>query len=359
MTNNYFQKLKELTQTRMWVNNPTVAEVDLALAHGAAGCTTNPAFSAKILQREPDTVRKVADQCIAESGDDAVAADLVQQKLAIPVLKRFMPLYESTGGRQGWVSLQGNPYSDGNAEEIIEESRRYRRLMPNVIAKIPATKAGLEALETLIAEDVPVIFTEAFALSQMIHAGELYNKAARRSGKRPTCFVTHITGIFDDHLKDFVKHERIAIAPAVLEQAGLAVARKQYRLFKQRGYEGLMLGGGGRATYHFTGLVGGDMHITINWSTAQEILEQDPPVSNTLAATTPPEVVDELLEKIPDFRRAWLEDGLTLEDFSGYGPVQRFRNQFLAGWDTLLMTVTERRRLRTYFDNMSLTVSHI
>jgi len=129
----------------------------------------------------------------------------------------------------------------------------------------------------------------------------------------------------------------------VLDQAGLTAARKQYRLLNDRNYPGIILGGGARGTQHFTGLVGGAVHITINWSTAAEILEMDPAIENEMETQTDQSVIDELLDKLPDFRRAYLEDGLELEEYAGYGPVQHFRNQFIGGWDSLLETIRERR----------------
>ena len=58
---------------------------------------------------------------------------------------------------------------------------------------------------------------------------------------------------------------------------------------------------------------------------------------------TPPQVIAELEDKLPDFRKAWREGGLAVEEFAAFGPVQKFRNQFLKGWQTLLDTVKEER----------------
>jgi len=340
MTDSYFLKLKRQTETRLWINNPTKAEVR---QHGAVSCTTNPTYSANMLRRDREYALGVVDQCVAESACDNEVADLVQQKLAARVIEGFRPAYEASEGRDGFVSIQGNPHEDTSAATIVDEARRYRKLGPNVIAKIPVTEAGLMAAETLLAEDVPVLFTEVFGLPQMICACETYRKVSRESGKQPACFVTHITGIFDQYLKDFVQREGVDIAPDVLAQAGLAVARRQYRRFTTRRCAGTMLGGGARNTEHFTGLIGGNMHITINWSTAEEILTLSPPVENQMDLETPQEVIDELTEKLPDFPRAWQEDGMTRAAFKDFGPVQLFRSMFIEGWDTLLATIRERR----------------
>ena len=287
MTDNYFSRLKKDTATRLWINNPTMADVDLALEHGAVSCTTNPTYAANMLKRDRDYALGVVDECLKESSDDDVVADLVQQRMCVRVLKRFESIYEGSGGKDGFVSIQGDPHKDTDTDHILDEALRHRKLGHNYIAKIPAIASGLKAIERLIAEDVPVIFTEVFGLAQMIYSCEMYRKASEASGKKPEWYVTHITGIYDEYLQGYVEQEGVDIAPEVLGQAGLAVARKQYHLAKERGYDTIMLGGGARGTHHFTELVGGEWHITINWSTDADILELDAPIENTVEIETP------------------------------------------------------------------------
>jgi hypothetical protein len=61
----------------------------------------------------------------------------------------------------------------------------------------------------------------------------------------------------------------------------------------------------------------------------------NPPLEDRLNTPIDPKVAAELSEKIPDFRKAFTQDGLAWDAFAPYGPVQLFRNKFLAGWDTL------------------------
>ncbi len=56
MPSDYFDRLRTDTPTRVWVNNPTIEEMDLALEQGAAGCTTNPAYGGGLLKRAPQEV---------------------------------------------------------------------------------------------------------------------------------------------------------------------------------------------------------------------------------------------------------------------------------------------------------------
>jgi transaldolase len=211
------------------------------------------------------------------------------------------------------------------------------------MAKIPVIEGGLEALEDCVAQDIPICATEIFSIAQTIHMCELYERAVEKTGKRPPFFVTHITGIFDEYLGKVVKREGIDIDPEVLAQAGCIIARKEYQLLKERGYQTTMLGGGARGTHHFTEMVGGAVHVTINWSTAQEIIDAGMPVVSRMDAEAPQSVIDELNEKLIDFRKAYREDGLSVEEFGEYGPVQLFRNAFLKGWYLLLAEIPTRR----------------
>ena len=105
-----------------------------------------------------------------------------------------------------------------------------------------------------------------------------------------------------------------------------------------------MLGGGARGTHHFTEMVGGIIHVTINWSTVQEILEANPPVVPRVEDPVDPSVIDELCQKLPDFRKAYSDEGLAPEEFQDFGPLQHFRGMFMKGWDILLQTIQERRQ---------------
>ena len=107
MGDHYFDRVRESTGARFWVNNPTIEEVELALRHGAMGCTTNPAYGGNLVKRAPDEVLPIVRECLPQSDDGEVIADLVQRRLVARICERFLPLYELTAGREGFVSIQG------------------------------------------------------------------------------------------------------------------------------------------------------------------------------------------------------------------------------------------------------------
>jgi transaldolase len=146
-------------------------------------------------------------------------------------------------------------------------------------------------------------------------------------------------------LRNYVEENDVQISPDVLHQAGLAVARKVYQIMTERAYKCTFIGGGARGLHHFTEMVGGRVCITINWvGTADKLIEQDPPVVYRLFNPVQQRVIDELLEKLPDFKKGYLEDGLPVEEFDGFGPVQLFKSAFTSSWGRVLEIIKDRRK---------------
>lgn len=345
----YFIRVGKQSPTMFWINNPTLPQADLAIANGALGCTNNPSYTQKMLDH-PDYTEyayRVLDQVLLEVADDKEAAIEFQARMVKPVADKFMPLFEQSHGEHGLVSIQGDPFADKDARDIVRQALYNRRVSPNICCKIPLTEPGLEAIEELIPQNVPMNSTEIFGVSQMVALAETYERVARKSGIFPMMYMSHIAGIYDDFLGDYVKKNDVQISPDVLHQAGLAVARKVYQIMTERAYKCVFIGGGARGLHHFTEMVGGRVVITINWEgTADKLIEQDPPVVYRLFNPVPQKVIDELMEKLPDFKRGYLEDGLTVEEFEDFGPVQLFKSAFTRSWGRVLQIIKDRRAQR-------------
>ena len=346
MNETYFHRVTKQSPTMFWINNPTRTQADLALEHGALGCTNNPSYTEKMLvnAEEGEYAHQVLADVLQDVNDDRQAAIEFQARMVKPVADKFMPLYEQSGGMHGWVSIQGDPLADDNAQDIIDQAVDNRKVSPNICCKIPLTEPGLEAIEQLIPQNVPINSTEIFGASQMVALGETYEKVARESGQYPMIYMSHIAGIYDDYLGNYVKGNDVQISPDVLHQAGLAVARKVYRIMTERAYKCTFIGGGARGLHHFTEMVGGRVVVTINWvGTADKLIAQNPPVMYRLFNPVPDKVIDELMEKLPDFKRGYLEDGLSVEEFEDFGPVQLFKSAFTKSWRSVLDTIKEQR----------------
>lgn len=342
----YFLRVEEQSPTMFWINNPTRAQADLALEHGALGCTNNPSYTQKMVDHPVESAyaRRILAETIQEIADDRHAAVIFQEKLVAPIAAKFLPLFERSGRQHGYVSIQGDPIDEDDPELIVSESLHSRKIAPNICCKIPCTLAGISAMEELVSYDTPLNATEIFAVNQMTTICETYERAALRAGKWPMFYMSHIAGIYDDHLSNYVREHDVQISPDVLHQAGLAVARKVYLRMIERGYHATFIGGGARGLHHFTEMVGGRVCITINWEgTADRLIESNPPVVYRLFNPVPQRVIDELMEKLPDFRRGYQDEGLSPEEFADFGPVQLFRSSFLKSWRRVLQLIQEYR----------------
>jgi transaldolase len=344
-SSSYFIRVTQQTPTEFWVNNPTRDQADLAISNGASGCTNNPSYTQKMLDHpgEGSYASSLLDETIRETKDGDYIAEF-QRRMVKPICEKFMPMFRQTDGQKGFVSIQGDPIHEDDPDVVIREALKNRKLSPNICCKIPTTKSGLQAMEYLISQDVPLNATEIFGIRQGVVMCETYLKACRKFGKAPRLYISHIAGIYDDYLQNVVARDHIEISPDVLWQAGLVVARKLYQIMEERRYPGIFIAGGARGLHHFTEMVGGKVCCTINWEgTADQLLEQNPPVVYRLFNPVPEKVIAELMEKLPDFKRGYLEDGLDVEEFEEFGPVQLFRSMFTKSWSRVESMIQLRR----------------
>lgn len=342
----YFNRVQEQTPTRFWINNVTREEAHIAIDAGAVGCTQNPAYTWKMMDdpNENSYVNEILDGFLKAEADDNMVLVKLQRELIKKVAEIFMPIYQSTGGKNGYVSIQGDPFHE-DTESILRYARFNREAGLNIMAKVPVTKEGLEAIEVLVAERVPINATEVMAVRQALDVCEIYEKVTKGMKDPAPLYFSHITGIYDEYLKNTVNEQGIDISPDALWQAGISIAKKVYWLVKEKDYKAGFIGGGARGLHHFTEMVGASSCITINWKgTADKLIEQDPPVVQRFLQPTPYSVIDELLEKIEDYRRGYMINGITPEQYEDFGPVVLFRSGFEKAWSNALQYVKSRRK---------------
>ena len=226
----YFLRVTKQSPTEFWINNPTRKQADLAIANGASGCTNNPSYTQKMLDHpeEAEIARQRLDEAIQETDNEWKAAEVFQRKMVKPVAEKFMPMFEKSGGMKGYVSIQGDPINEDDPEVVFRDAIANRKVSPNICCKIPTTSSGLKAMEHLLEENIPINATEIFGVSQFTHMCETYLSVSKRTGNKPMFYMSHIAGIYDDYLQNYVKQNNIDISPDVVFQGGLAVARKVY-----------------------------------------------------------------------------------------------------------------------------------
>jgi transaldolase len=139
---------------------------------------------------------------------------------------------------------------------------------------------------------------------------------------------TIMVGRLDDWLKVYADKHDISVDPGVLEWAGLAVFKKTYRLFQERGYRIRLLSAAFRNHMHWSELIGGDVVISPPHVWQKRFNASDVTVEARIDTPISAAIVRQL-EKFQDFRRASTEGGLKREEFDAFPPTRRTLRQFI------------------------------
>lgn len=342
----YFHRVQAQTATRFWINNVTREETRLAIEAGACGCTQNPSFPYKMLtcrdEAEKAYVLSLLDPILKIEKDDNEAQIKLQHALVRNIAKAFLPIHEQSGGRMGFVSIQGDPFRE-DADTIIRYALQNCS-EPNIMAKIPATVDGLEAIRVLVKKGIPINATEVMSVRQAVDVADAYIEAARGMKDRPVIFYSHIAGIFDEYLQSYGRQHAIDISPDVLWQAGVSAAKKIYQVVNDRALGIGFISGGARGLHHFTEMVGADAVVTINWKgTAEDLIGQNPMVVQRFLQPAPHAVIEELCEKLPDFRKSYFCYEIEPREYEEFGPVVLFRSMFEDAWMKANQIIADRR----------------
>lgn len=324
------------TPTSLWNDSSDIEELSQSIAFGAVGATCNPVIAHATISKHLDVwaprIREFAANSPTSSDAD-IGWQAVKQ-MSIEAAKLLEPIFHEHNGRNGRLSVQTDPSLHRNRRALIDQALEFHDLAENIIVKIPAMQVGLQAIEEATARGVSVNVTVSFSVSQALAAAEAIERGLDRrlnaseeiSTMGPV--VTIMGGRLDDWLKHVVKRDRMYIDPSALEWAGIATLKRAYSLFQQRGFRSRVLCAAFRNVNQWAELVGGDLVISppFHW---QELIQQsDYEVVEKVFNPVDDDYLREL-NKIPDFRRAYDEDGMTPADFDSFGPTLRTLRQFL------------------------------
>jgi transaldolase len=205
-----------------------------------------------------------------------------------------------------------------------------------MVVKIPVTSAGAPAIEEATYRGISINATVCFTLPQCIAVAEAVESGLKRrekDGKEiammgPVCTI--MVGRLDDWLKLVAEKENITIEPGYLEWAGVAVFKKTYQIFRQRGYRLRLLSAAFRNHMHWSELIGGDVVISPPYSWQLRFNASDVEIRERIEDPVEPKIIRELFSKFVDFRRACTEDLLSPTEFDSFGPTRRTLRQFIA-----------------------------
>ncbi len=339
-TTDYRSPLYEMTQatpTCLWNDSASTQELTHSIEFGAVGATCNPVIVLGVLKKEmifwQDRILALIEEWPTAT-EDQIAWQLVKE-ISVKGAAVLKPIFDVHRGRNGRLSVQTDPRLFRDSQAIVRQAEQFNRLAPNMIVKIPVTRAGIPSIEEATYLGISINATVCFTLPQCLAVAEAVERGLRRresEGKEiatmgPVCTI--MVGRLDDWLKVVMEKENIAIDPGYLEWAGVAVFKKTYQIFRERGYRIRLLSAAFRNHMHWSEFIGGDVVISPPYSWQLRFNASDIEVCSRIDNPVEKTIVEELSKKFADFRRAYMEDGLSIEEFDRFGPSRRTLRQFI------------------------------
>ncbi len=350
MSNNYKSPLHEMactTPTEFWNDSCSVPEIKYALEYGAVGATTNPVIVLDVIKRELpdylDTLHKLFTDYPDVTEDDI--AWLLIEHMACKGAVLLTDIYEKFKGQKGRLSIQVNSKLHRSAKLMTEQAIKFHGLAQNLQVKMPMTKAGIAAVEEATFAGVSINATVSFSVPQAIAVAEAVERGlARRKSQgldssemHPVCTI--MIGRVDDWLKIIAEKQGIIVDPICLEMAGVAVFKRAYRIYKERGYRTQLLVAAYRNHHHWSEFIGGDVSQTIPHKWIKLFNASDVACINRMDNPVDDKIIHSLTKHFPDFVRAYEPNGMAIEEFDGFGPTVRTLHSFHEGYDELLKII--------------------
>jgi len=216
---------------------------------GLAGMTSNPTIFEKAIGHGTDYDASLR----AAVADGDLDANALYERLAIEDIQHaaavLRPLYDRSGGRDGYVSLEVSPYLAMDTKATIAEARRLWRAVgrPNIMIKVPATAAGLPAIRELTGEAINVNITLLFSQETYAEVVAAYLSGLEEAAAKgkdlsaiasvASFFVSRIDAAVDKRID-----EKLATAPAAQREGlaqlrgkiAIANAKLAYQIYKRQ-----------------------------------------------------------------------------------------------------------------------------
>ena len=373
MKNPIISKIHELGQS-LWLDNLsrqliTSGSLEKLITEvGIRGLTSNPAIFQKAISDS-----EVYGEAIEELANQGLESKEIYEKLAVSDIQGatdlFRPIYDTSGGEDGCVSLEVQPNLVYDADGTLEEARRLWKSVarPNVMIKVPGTREGVPAITQLLSEGININVTLLFSVERYRDIAESYVEGLEKRLEKgesiqhvvsvASFFLSRIDVMVDPLLQDIIdnKPEHAEKAKMALGQVAIANAKKAYQVFEEvfssERFKKLEQQGARkqRVLWASTGnknpdyeelryvypLIGPNTVNTLPTDTLEALMKQ-PADSARVTITDDYDKADQVLSAIADL-------GLEIEDITDKleeEAVEKFEKPF----DKLIATVEEQRK---------------
>ena len=337
------------TPTDFWNDSCSIKELTYAIENGAVGATSNPTIVFNVLKQELSTWKPRILELIQENPDwsEVEITWKIFEEIGVEGSKLLLPVFNKFNGKKGRLSIQTNPANYRNAQALVEQAVYFDSLAPNIQVKVPVTMAGIQAIEEATFRGVNINATVCFTVPQSLAVAEAVERglkrreAAGKSVSEMTPVCTIMVGRTDDWIKAVAKKEGITVTPGNMDWAGIACMKKAYGIYKSRGYRTRLLAAAYRNHMQWSELIGGDLILTIPYEWQLLFNASDIVVKARMDDPVDPDIIKSLYDHFEEFRKAYDEDGLRIEDFDGYGATVRTLRGFIASYHDLQATIRD------------------
>jgi hypothetical protein len=238
-------------ETATEIGNDFAAHLSHALLLGASHATTNPVLIDRTWTDEPAIWDPVIDRIVREQPGASVEelAQAFTLQIVLSSMRLLRPIFLVTAGRMGYVNYQVSPRHHGSPEKMVHEAiacygeleRELKGGVPNVVFKLPATPAGLQASRELTDAGIGVTITVSFGLFQQMPFAE-----ALRRGRSMVSYLVGMNGrlafpIRDELLERQTEFFRLGFDEGTLRMAAawsaVVVHKRLIRLLAKTGVD--------------------------------------------------------------------------------------------------------------------------
>lgn len=211
---------------------------------GLRGMTSNPTIFEKAIAGSSDY-----DEQFAELVRMQKSIEEIYEALTTDDIKRaadaLRPLYDASDGGDGFVSYEVSPRLANDTGGTLAAARRYFELIgrPNLMVKVPATPAGLPAVEQLISEGRNINITLMFSVKHYVAVAEAYLRGLEKRAQAglplariasvASVFVSRVETLADKRLEEKLKARPDEASAALRGTAAVANAKLIYQRFKE------------------------------------------------------------------------------------------------------------------------------
>lgn len=233
------------------LGNDYAAFLKYTMYLGASFVTTNPVLVDVAWDADPTYWDPIMDRLVTANpqADTEELARLATLEVVLANMRLLRPIFLLTKGSMGCVSLQVNPKKHGDAEAMIADATTiYEELrtrleggVPNVVFKLPGTRAGLDACRALTSKGIGVNITVNFGLFQQLHFAEVI-----REGQAIFATLTEMNGRLAYPVRDELLGKLPELAAHGIHQAdvleaaawsGVVVLKKLQKLLEDKDYD--------------------------------------------------------------------------------------------------------------------------